>query len=350
MSVTSAEIPYFSGPIVGDLPSIPVGRTVLGQVVIPISGPDFEYQLDARIVAEELNRDTFRGTFAVDENVDFILTIKSNQIERRTTVESGQFSLNYRITKPTARAHFVATTLMAAFALAGGVRLRIPELEIDQRLNIAVPLRDISQLLQSRQGAYRFMVVGKAVSREFLLPPTIPSKDKQALTFAYHAIVDRSFLWHSGEHQVTLPAIESSLAGLPSDQPFRFPHPVDGLSSNVLGHTIELGPTLITIEGAVIKNLEAVRAELGRNDGHLVTFKIESLGEQGRYEFLEAPCLPKNPWDVKIQGLVDLDAQLDAALLANYNELVAATLEGLTDKQKAAVTARPDLGEEAFSI
>lgn len=350
MSVTTIEIPHFSGTISGGLPLIPFGRTVSGHVVIPISGADFEYRLDAKIVAEELIRDTFRATFAVDENVDFILTVASHQIESAATVESGRFSLNYRISKPSARAHFVATTLMATFALAGGVRLRVPELKIDQWLNITVPLPEISKLLQSRQGAYRFMVVGKAVDREFLLPPAIPTKDKNDVAFVYHAIVDRSFAWHSGTHQATLPATRESLAKLPSQQPFRFPHPVDSLKHKVLGHPINLGRTTITIEDAIIKNLDAIRRELDQDDGHLVKFEIESLSDQEGYDFPDAPRLPKQPWDMKIQSLVDLDSQLDSALLDLYNNLAAATLDGLSDEQKAAVTARPELGEEAFSI
>jgi hypothetical protein len=47
---------------------------------------------------------------------------------------------------------------------------------------------------------------------------------------------------------------------------------------------------------------------------------------------------------------IDLESQLDAHLVERYHSLAAATLDDLTEEEKAAVTARPDLDEEAFLI
>jgi len=360
MSAISSEIPTSSEAINGGLLSdpfvfkanfYPPGMTLSSRVVIPISGPNFQYGLEAELVSAELiGADKFVAKFTVDESVDFILTLLGRPLDQGKSFEAGQFSLNYHISQPRPRAHFVASTLMAIFALAGGFQLKIPELEIDQKLNIVVPLLEISRLLKSRQMALRLMVIEKATGVEFLLPPGVPLADKASLEFVYHAIVDRSFVWHRGKVQATLSARSERLAEIPSTQPFLFPYVSDPFYATILGNSISLGRATITIEDAVIKNLDAVRRELETNDGHDVKFEIESLSGQERYEFPEAPHIPVTSWDSKIRDLIDLDPQLDSALFGIYNDLAAATLEGLSDEQKAAVTARPELDEEAFSI
>ena len=68
------------------------------------------------------------------------------------------------------------------------------------------------------------------------------------------------------------------------------------------------------------------------------------------YSVPDAPRLPAKGWNGDLQMLIDMEGQLDAALVGRYNDLAAATLDGLTDEQKAAITARPELDEEAFSF
>lgn len=349
MSTITSDLSYLSGAAPGGLLSVPLG-IVVGRVDIPISGPNFQYRLQAQIISEELvGGDKFIARFTVDENVDFILTLIGKQIDQGARFEWREFSLNHHISDHRPRAHFVASTLMATFALAGGFHLRIPELKIDQTLNIAVPLPEISKLLQSRQMAYRFMVIEQATGTEFLLPISVPPADKSALAFIYHAIVDRSFVWHSGKLVSSIPARKESLALPFLNQPSCVSNEEDSFSRTLLDQSISLGPATITIGDAVVEHLDAVRRELESDDGHQVRVEIHSLSGREKYDFLEAPRLPKLPWDSKIKGLIDLESGLDSALFMSYNALAAASLNGLSEEEKAEITARPEIGE-AFLI
>jgi hypothetical protein len=59
--------------------------------------------------------------------------------------------------------------------------------------------------------------------------------------------------------------------------------------------------------------------------------------------------LPANIWNDDFQMLVDMESQLDAALVERYNDLAAASLSGLNEDEKAQITMRPTVGE-AFLI
>jgi hypothetical protein len=58
--------------------------------------------------------------------------------------------------------------------------------------------------------------------------------------------------------------------------------------------------------------------------------------------------LPAKIWGQDLQILVDMESQLDDALVERYNALAASTLEGLDDAERVAITERPLLGEDAF--
>jgi len=331
--------------------SIPSGPTVSKPIVIPIAGPNFRYRLEARIVFEELLDDNkFIARLIVDRNVDFILTLLGKQVEGGRRFEFGQFALNYRVNEPRPRAHFVASTLMTMLALSGGFQLKIPELQIDQTLNMELPLLEISGLLRTRQTAFRLMVIENATGVEFLMPESVSLADWGTLAFVYHAIVDRSFIWPYGKHDTSIPAKKESLTQFPlENQPFGFPQTITPLSEKVFGHVIDLGRVKVTTDDAVIRNPDAVSQEFQRNDGHLVTFGVESLSGRARYDCPEAPRWSAVDSEPKIKELIDLEPQLDAALFAGYNELAAATLAGLSDEERAKITSRPETGK-AFVI
>jgi len=77
---------------------------------------------------------------------------------------------------------------------------------------------------------------------------------------------------------------------------------------------------------------------------------IRSLTNQALFELPEAPRLPLNPWDSRIQSLIDLERELDSRLIERYHALAASTLAGLSEEERARVTRRVELDEEAFLI
>ena len=91
-----------------------------------------------------------------------------------------------------------------------------------------------------------------------------------------------------------------------------------------------------------------LREELRKDDGHTVEVRIRSRIGLAHYSVPDAPRLPDRAWNEDLQMLIGMESQLDTALVERYNALAASTLEGLDDEEKAAITERPDLGEEAF--
>ena len=100
----------------------------------------------------------------------------------------------------------------------------------------------------------------------------------------------------------------------------------------------------------MIENRDDLRRELAKNDGHIVPITIRPRGRQGRYVFTNAPRLPDAPWDEKIQSFINLEDKLNERLAARYHELAASTVADLTPEEIEAVTARPELDEDAHLI
>ena len=77
--------------------------------------------------------------------------------------------------------------------------------------------------------------------------------------------------------------------------------------------------------------------------------KVRSRIGLAHYNLREAPLLPANVWNEDLQMLISMEGQLDSALVERYNDLAAASLAGLSEHEKAEITARPEIGE-AFLI
>jgi hypothetical protein len=249
------------------------------------------------------------------------------------------------------RAEFVATTITALLGLAEEVRLVIRSTDIDLSLNlnnIDLALPTISQMLQRRQTAYRLLVIEEAMGMHLSLPSTWSSKDVNEIAFIYHAIVDRSFVWPFTQAVALLQATEKGLEALNALNQKPVTVPQGPLTMTLFEESISLGPQMVTINDGFIERLDEVRKELATNDGHPVSVVVRSLGEQAIYELPQAPRLPAREWDTNIKSLILLEAQLDALLCERYHALAAATLDGLTEGEKARITARPELDEGAF--
>jgi hypothetical protein len=234
-------------------------------------------------------------------------------------------------------------------SLAEDVYLRIPELQLDLALKFDEPLLDISQMLRRRQIAYRIMVIEKATGYEFQLPLDISGEQVETIALIYHAIVERSFDWPIDSITVFFPASEEWLNRLTFVNQFdAFTLGPDPIARNLFGKQISLGEGNVTVLDKSIENFDKVQQKLTCNDGHTVPVVIRSLSGHGRYVLPEAPRLPVAPWDSMIKELINLEAQLDARLVERYHALAASTLEGLTEEEKTAITARPELDEKAF--
>jgi hypothetical protein len=116
----------------------------------------------------------------------------------------------------------------------------------------------------------------------------------------------------------------------------------------LLGQEISLGHETVIIEDGIVEDRDRIIQEMSSNDGHNVEVKFRSLTGQIRYELPEAPRLPVAAWDPIIQKLIDLEEKLALELAARYHALAASTLANLTEEEKAEITSRPELGEDAY--
>jgi hypothetical protein len=351
MSTINLDQPV-TGPVIrGIVPiSLPLPNPD-SRISLVINAHGVRYAFDAPIAGSpivEANRIVAR--FIVDDHVYLDLNLVGKSSEQKNQFKSGQFSLLYRIEEDRPRAQFVANTLMAAVGLSGKFDLRISEPEVSVSLSFELPLLDISKMLLRRQTAYRLMSIEELTGKQFLIPPAMSEKEIADIAFVYHAIVDHSFTWLGGNFDTSISATPANASGFAQlVQSFIWSLPVPSVSETLLGQPIHLGPATVTMEDAVVKNLDEVRLKLEPRDGRQVTFEIRSLTGQDTYEFTELAYPSGVIWDPKIQALVDLERSLDAALTARFHALAASTLEGLTDGEKAEITTPSKLGE-AFHI
>jgi hypothetical protein len=313
-----------------------------------INAPGVSYRLEAPVVGSPIiENDSIKVRFAVDDAVCIGLNLTGESLERENKFKVGHFFLYYQIEEQRPRAHFVADTLMAFVGLAGKIDLKISEPEVSTNLNVVPSLLEISKMLHRRQTAYRLMLIEQATGKEFLLPSAISEREIERIAFVYHAIVDRWLIWPGGRLNIDVPATPENASRIAQVvQPFSWPIPPQPLAETVLGQSIELGRATVTMEDAVIKNLDRIIEQLKASDGRQVTLEIHS--RQDRYEFTEIPYSFNAVWEPKIKALIDLEPYLDAVLTERYHTLAASTLEGLTEEEKIAITTRPELDEQAF--
>jgi hypothetical protein len=264
--------------------------------------------------------------------------------------QTNSISIRFETHMRTAESDFRATTLRAALSLATRTRLASPGLSLDLWFRPNEPLREISAMLKFRQAMYRLMVIERATGRHFQIPPFISVEDIKAIGPLYHAVTESAFAWPlEGIQTILYPAskdVSDSLAQWNQSGDFIYPY---FQRESLFGIEVPLGEGTITIVDKQIEDLERVVKELGSDDGHLVPVRIRSRIGLAHYSFPNAPRPPETPWSPDLQTLIDIEGQLDEALMERYNALAAATLAGLNEDQKAKITARPEIGE-AFLI
>ena len=284
---------------------------------------------------------------AVDTNATLILTLLGESDQEG--FHTKRFSFGFESAEKTPESDFRLATLRAALSLSNETRLVASGLGLDHLFRLNEPLRDISDMLKLRQTMYRLMVIERATRRRFKVPSFIQSEDMEAISFLFHAITERAFGWpFEGTLTVFYEASKDLAIRLEQvNQSPDFSYPFSQHKS-LFGVEISLGLGAITIINKYIENFEQVLVELRMNDGHTVALKVGSRIGLAHYNMRDAPRLPAKVWNEDLQILINMEGQLDAALVERYNALAASTLEGLNDEERAAITERPHLGEEAF--
>ena len=172
----------------------------------------------------------------------------------------------------------------------------------------------------------------------------------QAISLLYHAITERSFGWpFDGVLTVFYEASKELVKRFEEvNKSPDFSYPCSQHQS-VFGVEIPLGLGAITIIHKYIEDYDRILKEFRKDDGHVVAVKVRSRIGLAHYNFRDSPRLPRKAWSDDLQMLINMESQLDGALVERYNALAAASLAGLNEHEKAEITARPTIGE-AFLI
>jgi hypothetical protein len=287
----------------------------------------------------------------IDENVTFVLTLTGDLsgLDDDLRVELVQGVIE--TTDPGARSGFVVSTILALFNSADGVVFTVPEMGFQLQHEFkSLSLKDVSETLQHRQIFFRTLVIEQAVGIEIRLPEVVPGPEVSTLALIFFAIVARSFDWPIKCIEMEYSANDTSyeqLTSLTRQESITVgPVPVHKI---LLGTEINLGNGFISIQNPTVPGHDQLCKEFAKNDDHPVQVYICSQSGHGHYDLPEAPRLPDFPWTRFLEALIDLDESLSRKLADKYIALAAATLDGLTEEEKVAVTARPYLDPVAFS-
>jgi hypothetical protein len=317
--------------------------------------PDFDLRFRGTLVnlTNSIDYRNVRLESLIAPGVSLILKLRNEPVENGESFQAKEVSLNLEVSEHGSQEHFMATSLYAAFALAGSVNISIPELNLDIGVRFKIPLSRISKLLQQRQAYFGLLVIERATGINFEIPQHIPGEDLNAIFFTYHAIVTREFEWVTNDVTILAPANEEYLSWMndprsTSVQEFHLdPQPA---SRTILGQTINLGQQTVAIEKGIIQNYEEAARKLSCLDGRIVPVIIRSLDRRGFYRTPDAPRLPVMPWDEEINKYIDIEDQLNERLAGRYNELAASTLSGLSAEEIEAVTSRPAFDENGYPL
>jgi hypothetical protein len=348
-AVINTEISSVAGSVLAGILPLPLTQPQL-QGIVHFTFPDFRFHLTGPLLdfQSAVTEGSVKAKVALGKNVFAEIELKGYLEKDGTYFHTEEVFLQMRTTREIVQAEFVASTLIAMLGLADEVDLQIPDIKLNMKLSFEQSLLAISRKLQWRQLAYRLMVIEQAIGLEFNLPMHVSGNEMESIAFIYHAIVARSFDWPDETFGLRLPANQVGLDILSSlTQPisltFFSPQPI---SKFLFGKEILLGQEQVTIQSRRIINLNEVSQELSSGDDHLVEVIMQPLDGQLHHELPDAPRLPAELWNANIQSLIDLESELDARLANGYHALAAATLEGLSEEEKAAVTARFNFEDE----
>jgi hypothetical protein len=343
--VARVTLPAYVPKVLSGLVYVPAPRIESVSLRILIS--DFNVVIDGAVV--QLRQDKDAGKIfmkvEIDANVEASITFTGTMTEHGASFEIEEVSFRLAPTKDCARADFVASTINAALNLSQRVHLQMPESGLDLALGFDLPLIEISRLLQSRQTSFRLMTIERATGNRFDLPRDgFSGNEIGVINFVFRSIVERRFVFLLNSVQVYIEASEDGAERLKSfKESDALTFGPDPVTKSLLGVEIRLGRQTAKISEPFIEEFDRVQQEVLRRDGHLVPVMIRSLTNQAVYELPEAPSLPPDPWNDRIQRLIDLERDLDSRLFERYNALAAGSLAGLTEEEKELVTQSSEI-------
>jgi hypothetical protein len=288
---------------------------------------------------------------ALDVNVPLTIEIAGKLTGGGTEFKPKEIGLVIAPNGDDAGLLFVASTFVALFALSPlslvvpGIGLALNDLRFD------LSPKQIGEQLRTSKTAYKLMVVGRATGNRMDFPPILSGQDLQILTLIYRAIVDRTFDWPLASYplrRLATPAALESIRALGEPASMTFVR--ENVSQELLGRLIRLGTIKVFFKQAIIRDRDAFLGRLASESGQEVGTEVIAVDGRATIECADAPRLPDSPWTVQEKKLIALGPHLCDLLASRYNQLAAATLAGLTEEEKAEITARPELDEEAHLV
>jgi hypothetical protein len=350
-TATSTWQPQINASVLAGLLGNPLpdaARDITAEFVFP----GFNYSCSAPLIGLSSSTD-FQGVTAqieLDENVLALCEFKGRLDPDNREFRVQEVKLRIEVTTDRPRAHFIASTIQALLWMESPMRLHIAELQFDEQLNFTAPLEKIGRYIHRRYYAYRLMVIEQVFKETFSMPPHLYEADARNISYVYQAITEHSVLRPFRQNSFPFRADEQTSAMVEASQPFPYRLMAEQRYHDLLGKTLHVGQVIMTIERAVIVNIEDVRHELKRLDGHEFKVVIRSLDGAARHEFPDVPSLGESPWDEPIAELIKLEGLLDDRFFQAANQLAASTLDDLTEEEIAAISERPQLDEEAFNF
>lgn len=300
--------------------------------IIDIIGNEFSDQIvfrlnysDAFIITLELN-----GYWELDNEPKFQLTHIDWTFE-----EVGEKPVNA----------FLLKTFKAFLCLSNNVKVEIPKIKYFFKCTLPLTLNKISEILQNRQLAYRLMVIEKT----FKVPLTFPKRfieghEVADIAFCYHSIIEREFEWPCNELTFFPTSTEKFIDLLPpTNTAFPLKFPTQNEIKEIFGKRLNLGQFWIEIPKAIVENYEEASEKLKKLNGEKVKVIIKSETGLMKYTTIDLPELSDKAFGKNLKQYFNLDEKFNSLFLDRYFNLASSTLEGLSEKQKKAITKRPEL-------
>lgn len=312
-----------------------------------LSVPEWGFEYEAPIIQTEDSGSKLTVKTMLGAGTSMILHILGGWLDENFLIESTEVNFEQEIDSP--QAGFVTATFASLFQIAPTIHDLFVTTTIDMPAR-KEPIPVISFMLQWRQLAYRLMVLERALGVNFLLTPDCTEQEWLEAAFVYRALTEQRFIAaFDMDKFFRLANEENSRTLLEWRQKRSIAFGYTSYAAELFGAKVSLGRFGVKIADALIENYAEAEQAMARQDGNPVPWVIRSLRGEAEWNFLDCPPLPPIIWEEKMQRLIDLDRKLSDAVADRYIALATATLEGLSEEQKIAVTTRPVLDPEAFA-